>query len=130
MAMILRESLEMGLKMAARGDSLAAIEVLDAALGDALASHETVWVSLIGRNLAIVCEHVGQTMTAVNYLLRVLDEMPSDRSTLYHLANLLVDAGDEARADLAFLRCLDLSLRAGDNELLALLELKGYSRGG
>jgi len=122
----LREALQRGLAMASRGEVRDAVSVLDEALLEAVGTGDPVWISLIGRNLALLCERDKQLPRAVNYIKDILNKVPTDRRSLYELGVLLEQLGDLDGSVLAFTQSLDLSLLANDQDLLNLLATKGF----
>jgi Flp pilus assembly protein TadD len=122
----LRQSLQDGLALAARGATSEAIALLDAAFTKAMEAGDVMWISLIGRNLAIICEHEGQLPIAIKYIRRVLELVPLDRQTIYHLGGLLGQIGDDLGSNNAFKEALKLARQESDHELLELLLVRGF----
>lgn len=122
-----RDELRDGLSQAAAGHDATAICLLRLAFDRAVLDAESDWISLIGRNLALVCQHAGRSRDARDYLLKTLAHVPGDRTTLYQLGELHSQIGDQRAAAEAFAECLRLSRDADDPALIELLLSRGYS---
>lgn len=122
-----RDLLQMALASAARGNPKQAIAVLDTAFNQALASDDKHWISLIGKNVGVICEHEGNLALALAYITEVLERVPQDRLAHYSLGELLHSAGDETASRRAFEERLRLSRKANDDVLLALLSARGLN---
>src|SRR5579872_965981 len=123
-----RERLAAALSLAREGQTSVAINVLEGAVSDAIASKDYKWISLVGINLAILCRHSGRLSEGVQYLHWIIDSNPDDRTALYQLGELLTQSGEHEAANSAFGRSFELSLAAHDDRLLDLLEWHGFSR--
>jgi tetratricopeptide (TPR) repeat protein len=121
----LRESMQEGMGLAARGLTNDAIDRLDAAFREAIRVADPKWISLIGRNVAILCEHAGLPGRAVSYVKKILEAVPADRLALYQLGQLLRQQGDRQGSDRAFQEALRLAREENDRDLLDLIESIG-----
>jgi tetratricopeptide (TPR) repeat protein len=122
----LRESLQEGMALAARGLTNDAIDRLDAAFLEAIRVADPKWISLIGRNVAILCEHAGLPRRAVSYVRKILEAVPADRLAMYQLGQLLRELGDRPGSDRAFHDALRLAREENDQDLLDLLRSMGF----
>jgi len=121
-----RQSLQDGMALAAKGATSEAIALLDAAFTEAIDTGDTMWISLIARNLAIICEHEGNLLQAIRYLRKVLEQLPLDRLSIYDLAELLGKVGDDLGSRAAFREILRLARQENDHELLEMLRIRGF----
>jgi hypothetical protein len=126
--MTLRESLQEGMALAARGLTNDALDLLDAGFLEAIRVADARWISLIGRNAAILCEHAGLMARAVSYVRKTLEAVPADRLALYQLGQLLGHSGDRQGSERAFTEARELAQQENDQDLLDLLKARGMRR--
>jgi tetratricopeptide (TPR) repeat protein len=120
-----RKTLTEALEQAKGGRVDSALENLDFAFRVAIHAGSEKWASLLGRNLAILCEHAGDRRRAAGYLEQVVTTFPADRRSLYQL-DLFRHLGDVSKANASFRESLRLAVLEKDNDLLESLALEGY----
>jgi hypothetical protein len=79
---------------------------------------------ILGRHLAMVCEHSGEYRRAIAVLEQVLELLPQDGHTMCQVARTKRAAGDVEGAYEAYLSSAEFALKSGDYGLLSLIQLE------
>lgn len=117
-----RQHLQSGLQLVNEGKPAEALAKLQDAFAGALVDRESRWISMIGRNLALLYEKSGQVAKAVECLETVVQQVPDDALAIHALGETYLLAGDRQKAEGAFEECRRIAERDCNLDLLELLD--------
>lgn len=125
-----RQRFQSGLQLVNEGKRAESLAKLQEAFAHALADREPRWISMIGRNLALLYEKSGQLEKAIECLQTVVQQIPDDAIALHALGETYLLTGDQPKAERAFDACRRIAEREGNLHLLELLDVGRNRRGG
>jgi tetratricopeptide (TPR) repeat protein len=119
----LKHAINASSELSKKGESRAALELLDIAITDALGANRLNWVRILSRHGAAIADSIGDVRLFKQYSSQALACLPDDAQALYGLADALSREGKTEEAKQYAVRSYKMGIERNTPQHRALIEL-------